>query len=98
MDSDDLSQVAAHATDSDEPTGVSLKAAYLLLRELNKSPEPPNLEHLALLLDRTLHYEWAVRLIRITVDAHNGPACSAQHLMEGGLEAFNDWANENLLS
>jgi len=78
-----------------EPTGVSLKAAYLLLREMNQSPEPPTLESLAVMLDTVLNYEWAVRLIRVTAETVRD--IGDAECMKEGLEQFETWANENLL-
>jgi hypothetical protein len=87
-------QVTTHS-EVTEPSGVALKAAYLLLREMNKSPEPPSMESMALLLDNVLHYEWAVRLIRLTsdsIESQFGPDC-----MKEGLSQFKDWADNTLL-
>ena len=69
-----------------EPTGVSLKAAFLLLRELRRYPQLPSVEQLALILDNVLNYEWAVRLLRLEAEDHNpyGP--------DANVYEFNDWA------
>jgi hypothetical protein len=50
-----------------EPAGVSLKAAWLLLREMEHNPKLPTVEQLALLLDKVLKYDRAVRLIMFEV-------------------------------
>lgn len=78
------------------PSGVSLKAAYLLLREMHKSLEPPSIESLALLLEDVLHYEHAVRLIRVVHDLVRDDldVSSARE----GLEDFNTWAEQTLVS
>jgi hypothetical protein len=77
-----------------EPTGISLKAAYLLLREMNKSPEPPSIESLALMLDSVLNYEWAVRIIKITSELQDQSGTIEG--MEDNLRQFNEWTNDNL--
>src|SRR5690349_19300898 len=74
-----------------EPNGVSLKAAWLLLRELKRYPQLPSMEQLALILDRTLNYEWAVRIIRVagTESPWNDPT--------DGAVAFKEWAENTLV-
>ena len=74
-----------------EPTGVSLKAAFLLLRELRRYPQLPSIEQLALILDDVLSYEWAVRLLRLEAEDHNkyGPHANVYE--------FNEWAANVLL-
>ena len=77
-----------------EPSGVALKAAYLLLREMNSSPEPPSLERLAFLLDTILKYGPAVRLLRLSADfVAGGPDA----YLERQLDEFGIWADENLM-
>jgi hypothetical protein len=65
-------QIESGETSASVPSGLSLKAAYLLLRELNKSPEPPTMESVALLLDKVLRYPHIITLLR---DAHGDVIC-----------------------
>jgi hypothetical protein len=85
-------EVATHR--QPEPSGVSLKAAYLLLREMNQSPEPPTIESLAAMLDRTLNYSEAVALIRDAREVVGD--CSSCEFMHKPLTDFEDWARANL--
>lgn len=77
-----------------EPTGIGLKAAFLLQRELRRQTNPPTIEELALILDRVLHYEWAVRLVRVTADELE---FERRLDPEDGVAQFNDWAERNLI-
>lgn len=77
-----------------EPTGIGLKAAFLLQRELKRCPNPPTIEGLALILDRVLYYEWAVRLVRLTADELE---FERRLDPEDGIAQFSDWAERNLI-
>ena len=77
-----------------EPSGVSLKAAYLLLREMNQSPEPPTIESLAAMLDSVLNYSEAVNLIRDARETVKD--CSSCEYMNKPLTDFEDWARAKL--
>lgn len=55
----------------DSPSGVCLKAAYLMLREMNRSPEPPSIERLASILQNNLNYSYLVGLIEEAYDMCN---------------------------
>jgi hypothetical protein len=74
-----------------EPTGVCLKAAYLLLRELKRYPNLPSMEELALILADVLHYEWAARLLRLEEENHDA------YGVNDGVIDFNLWANDVLV-
>ena len=73
-----------------EPTGVCLKAAYLLLRELRRYPQLPSVEQMAIILDLTLNYEWAVRIIRIEDEM-------SRAVPGDGSADFTHWAENVLL-
>jgi hypothetical protein len=75
-----------------QPSGVSLKAAYLLLKELKRYPQLPSIEQLAIILDDTLCYEWAVRIIRNEQVFNAGLYCR-----DDAVIAFNEWAENVLL-
>jgi hypothetical protein len=81
-------------SETQEPTGIGLKAAFLLQRELKRHPNPPTIEALALILDRVLRFEWAVRLVRVTADEME---FERRLDPEDGIAQFNDWAERNLI-
>lgn len=76
------------------PSGVSLKAAWLLLRELRRYPALPSVTDLAVILDDVLNYEWAIRLIRFTAQAEEWDLGNTQG---ENAQQFNEWIEENLL-
>jgi hypothetical protein len=75
-----------------EPSAVSLKAAYRLLKAMNESAEPPTIDTLAVMLENTLRYSQAVSLISEASDYYAGDGqmgATAQAFQE-----FVSWAHE----
>ncbi len=73
-----------------EPSSVALKAAFRLLKEINKSPVPPNLDMLATMIDETLRYSEAISLIEeaaVHFDASGSLVQEARACQD-----FVDWA------
>jgi hypothetical protein len=78
-------------SETSEPSAVSLKAAYRLLKALNRSPEPPSIDTLAVMIEEALQYADAVALVSEAADYFKG---------DGGMvdaakafQEFVDWAN-----
>lgn len=73
------------------PSGIGLKAAYLLRQELQKHQGLPSIEELALILEDNLKYPGAVIAMRAEEDFHG-----TSHTGDGVRE-FNAWANDVLV-
>ena len=73
------------------PSGIGLKAAYLLRQELQKHQGLPSIEQLAMILEDTLRYPGAVMAMRDEEDFHG-----TSHTRDGVCE-FNAWANDVLV-
>ena len=79
----------------ENPMGISLKAALLLLKEMNQSPAPPSVESMALLLDNVLHFGWLVRAVHERAELADSFPDSADYISDE-LRAYDDWASQNL--
>ena len=79
----------------EHPTGVSLKAAYLLLQEMKQSPDPPTVDGLALLLDNKLHFGHLIREIHSEAWLSRNDYDENGIVSQGMLE-YDAWASQML--
>lgn len=93
---DTADRVQTSETPYPEPSGMALKAAYLLLRELNKSPEPPTMEGLAVLLEKVLRFPELITLLKEAHEVMNGCG-TCDSFMREPLNEFESWVNDKLI-
>ena len=79
---------------AEEPSAVSLNAACRLLKAMNESAEPPSIDTLAVMLERTLRYSAAVSLISEAYDYFAGDGQMGETART--FQEFVSWAKPRL--